>query len=215
MLLLNDRVLLQRFRRGDREAMAIVFHHYADPVARYLQRGFVFESQGRPLRFDGLPSRHDLHDFVFETFRRAFEERARLAYDGLGPYERYLRTISRNLVIDALRSSHQRLRSVPLEEGQATASAEPGPALPEQPEQAALRAELRALLLQVLEQLTVEERQLVALRFDEGLAQEEVAQRLGRTRRWVRTAEEKIRGRLLRHLKSTGYLPRAREGARR
>ena len=42
-----------------------------------------------------------------EAFRRAFEERARSAYDGLRPYRRYLLTITRNLVIDQLRKQRE------------------------------------------------------------------------------------------------------------
>jgi hypothetical protein len=45
MRLDHEPELLARFRRGDRDAMAAVFDHYAPPLARYLVGGFGFESQ--------------------------------------------------------------------------------------------------------------------------------------------------------------------------
>ena len=205
MPLPEDRLLLARFRQGDREAMAAVFHSYADRLAGYLQRGFVFESGGERQRFAGLASRHDLHDLVSETFRRAFEERARLAYDGLGPYEHYLKAIARNLVLDTLRRGRQ---LEPFDDGQAQPGARS--AAPEQPERAACRAELAALMRQLLDRMSQPERALVSLRFEEGLSQEQAALRLRRTRRWVRSTERSIRAQVLQQMKHTGYLPAGR-----
>ncbi|MFH0902557.1 MAG: sigma factor [Pseudomonadota bacterium] len=105
MLLASDRSLLEQFRAGDRQAMERVFHHYSGVLARHLQAGFRFHGGGQAMRFTGIKDRYDLHDLVAETFRRAFEEPARLGYDGLGSYETYLRTIAHNMVIDRLRAN--------------------------------------------------------------------------------------------------------------
>lgn len=208
MSLPEDRALLERFRAGDPEAMAVVFQHYSDDLTRYLCAGFTFDSGGRPLRFAGLRERFELHDVLAETFRRAFEERARLAYDGIAPYEVYLKRIARNLVIDRLRGSRHASAEDPRAAEQLEAR-EPSP------EQAAEEAERAGLMRRFVAALPPDERRLVALRFGEDLAQEQVAQRLGRTRRWVRTHEERLRRRLVVFLRGTGYLPPAASGWRR
>src|SRR5262245_56542135 len=102
-LLLEQRALLDRFRRGERLALEEVYRHYAPEVAAFLQRGFTFMSGGRHLRFAGYRQPFDLDNALQETFVRAFKESARLGYDGLNPYKSYLLAIARNLVLDELR----------------------------------------------------------------------------------------------------------------
>jgi len=198
MLLLQDKQLLKQFREGERQAMATVFHHYADPLARYLSQGFSFASKGRQLRFDGLTQRHDVHDVVAETFRRAFETRARLAYTGLAPYESYLRRIARNIVLDQLRSSAGQW--VTLEEDAPLSAATPSA------EQAYQRAELAHLLSSFIDTLSPLEQRFVALRYQEQLPQEGVASRMRRTRRWVRKTELSLRQRFWDRMRTSGYL---------
>jgi RNA polymerase sigma-70 factor (ECF subfamily) len=207
MLLVQDRPLLQRFRAGERPALARVFEHYSPRVARFLAGGF---GVGSERRFDGLRDRFDLHDAVAETFRKAFEERARLAYDGLGPYEVYLKTIARNLVIDRLRRTAPESLGAAADQ-LAAAEALPGRASEEalSPEQRYQRAELSALLQRFLGGLPRDEARLVSLRFEEGLSQESLAEHMGKSRRWVRDTEVELRRRLLTHLRESGYLPSA------
>lgn len=213
MLLVRDRDLLQRFRAGEREAMAAVYEHYAASLARYLYSGFSFNSEGRQLRFEGLRQRYELHDVVAETFRRAFEERARLAYDGLKPFEGYLRAIARNLVIDRLRARRTSASGLSWDDVEQLAHvSEPTTVSPEQEAQ---RSELRQLLGEFLDGLSAKERRFVELRYHQALPQEEVARILRVTRRWVRSAEEKARRGLVRRLRGSGYLPSATGGARR
>ncbi|MBI5477843.1 MAG: sigma-70 family RNA polymerase sigma factor [Deltaproteobacteria bacterium] len=154
----------------------------------------------------------DLHDVLSETFRRAFEERARLAYSGLIPYEAYLRTIARNLVVDRLREQARGI--VAIEE---VAEADLGvrvehdeSGLP--PDEVAQRGELKELVARFVFRLGPTERSFVTLRYEERLSQEEVASRLGTSRRAVRVLEAKLRRRLLRHLEGTGYSPAAETG---
>lgn len=201
MLLVTDKELLRRFRRGDPDATARVFDHYCQGVASYLQRGFSFGSKGAVFRFRGFSSRHDLHDALAETFRRAFEERARLGYSGMGPYSAYLQRIARNLVLDQLRSPASRLRHLD-EELDGAASEAAGTPTPERQLQ---RAELQQIMRAFLAGLSSEERSFVELRFQRGLAQRDVAQQLDRSRRYVRSMEGAIRKKLLRHLDKTGY----------
>lgn len=182
--------------------MAAVFDQYSEPLARYLFAGFTFRSQGGLRRFDGLRQRHELHDLVAETFRRAFEPRARLAYDGLKPYDLYLFTIARNLVIDRLRSRS----GGKIVQQSDTDAAPPPDEAGVSPEQAYQDEELSRLMRTFLETLSPDERRFVGLRYRDGLSQLEVAGKMNRTRRWVRTREVKLRQRLVKHLRSTGYL---------
>jgi RNA polymerase sigma factor (sigma-70 family) len=219
MRLAQDRELLERFRAGDPQAMAAVFEIYSEPLARFLAGGFAFDSGGQKSFFHGVGQLSDLHDLVAETFRRAFEPAARSDYGGAVPYGAYLRAIARNLVLDRLRSPGGRWSS--LDErvaavGPDAAVAEPAPRAPEDsgapelaftPEQRYQQAELTRLVDEFRGELSGAERRFLALRYEEGLSQAELATRLGRTRRWVRTTEAELRTRLLAHLRGTGYLP--------
>src|SRR5262245_19722724 len=109
MLLVENRALLDGFRKGDRSALERVYAAYARDVAQQLKRGFTFQSGGRSCRFHGPPSAADLEDRVHDVFVRAFSDGARLAYDGLTPYKNYLYTVARNLVIDDFRKKERAL----------------------------------------------------------------------------------------------------------
>ncbi len=195
MWLAQDRELLQRFRGGDQSAMEQVFRHYVDDLARWLDRG--------------LTGRLDSRDVLQETFRAAFEERARLAYSGLHPYRAYLRRIARNLVVDRWRKSgHEVLPETDIDLDQQESVDDMAPSPAEQIEQ----AELARLLALFRQSLTSEERRFVELRYEQDLPQRHVADRLKSTRRHVRTMETRIRRLLLAFLDKTDYLaPRAPE----
>src|SRR5437762_10073842 len=96
-LLIERRELLDRFKRGERQALEEVYRHYVPDVAAFLQRGFTFSSGGRPLRFSGYAQPFDLDNALQETFLRAFKESARVGYDGLHPYKSYLFAIARKI----------------------------------------------------------------------------------------------------------------------
>ncbi|MGB1013782.1 MAG: RNA polymerase sigma factor, partial [Nannocystaceae bacterium] len=98
-----SRGLLKGFRAGEHQALTTVYREHADDIARILRRGFAFNSAGKKLRFVGYHSGFELHDALHETFRRAFEPRARDGYDGIRPYGPYLRTIARNIVLQTFR----------------------------------------------------------------------------------------------------------------
>jgi len=181
--------------------MQVVFEHYCDSLARYLDGGFTFASAGQTMRFTGADRRHELHDLIADSFRRAFEERARLGYEGLAPYDAYLKRIARNLVIDRLR--HDRRLTIDADvadraaEQRATATAE----------QLYQHSELDALMRDFIDALEGPLRRFVELRFERGLSQHDVARQLKRSRRWVRKTEQAVRAALVKHLDHTGYLP--------
>jgi RNA polymerase sigma factor (sigma-70 family) len=197
------RALLQGFRAGEREALTTVYRLHAEEVALLLRHGFSFESSGQRHRFAGYASGFELQDALHETFRRAFEPRAREGYDGIRPYGAYVTTIARNLV---LRSFRDREVLFPLE---ADAGAQVGPLLAAvdvgpTPEREVHDHQVRELVERFLATLSLDERRLIELRYVEGLSQRDAADALGLGRQRVRTREQALRAKLLAYLREHG-----------
>jgi RNA polymerase sigma factor (sigma-70 family) len=191
----NNRPLLDAFRRGDRSALTEVYQFYVERVAALVRFGFTID--GPPaVQVPGVFEPEIQCELVQEIFIRAFAEPARLAYDGLRSYRPYLMRIAKNLLIDRAR---QRIpASVSFDDADET--------IPEHaefvsPEEAlhwqALSAEAEAFVAG----LDAEARDLVRLRFEEDCSQAEAAERMGVSRRRVRTLEARVQKGLLRHLK--------------
>lgn len=193
-MLETDRDLLDRFRRGDREALAAVYYHYVDEVAALARRGFTIESSGhvyvRGVSGDGE------REIVQETFARAFGEKARLAYNGIDPYRPYLMRIAKNLLIDRFRA--QSKQEVELDDDTPVELGAEPPDLDWD--------KRRAATVEYLATLDAEAREIVRLRFEEELSQDEVAERAGCSRRRVRTIEAKAQKELRRWLQKRGLL---------
>lgn len=217
MLLSSDRQLLQRFRAGQRDALAAVYDEYAPAVAAFLARGFTFSSRGRILRFCGYQQPFDLENALHETMARAFAERARLAYDGLTPFKSYLLAIARNFVISELRRREVAMSQlVRVQEGEAVDAHEEipdgadGAVAAATPERSAeteyLHRELRQLYEGFVAQLDAQERVFFVARFEEQLTQVEAGQRAGLSHMQARTREKKLRKHFLKYMHSHGYL---------
>ena len=195
----NDRELLDRFRRGERTALAAVFEFYVDEVATLARRGFTIESSGHV--YVRGASRDGEFELVQETFAKAFAEKARLAYDGLSPYRPYLLRITKNLMIDRFRADQKDARTIGVDIGDLDAlqpAAEEPPDLHWQ--------KLAAATAEYVATLAPEQRELVRLRFEESMSQERVAEALGWTRRKVRTFETEVQKGLRSWLKQRGFL---------
>jgi RNA polymerase sigma factor (sigma-70 family) len=203
-----NRALLDRFRRGDREALATVYHRYVDEVATLARRGFTIESSGHA--YVRGADRDGERELVQETFAKAFSEKARTAYDGVSPYRPYLLRITKNLMIDRFRADQRNVRSVELDTmgvGDIEAILTTNADFPQKEETPDLH--WKTLLVAANEYVTTldaESRQLVTLRFEEELSQDDVASRLGCTRRRVRTVEERIQQGLRKWLQQRGLL---------
>ena len=195
--------VLRGFREGERGALTAVYRMYAAVMARFLRGGFSFQSGARHHRFVGYRSSFELHDALHETFRRAFEPRARESYDGLRPYGPYLRTIARNVVLKTFRA--REVLFPELDDGALAGAAPIGVTLDlPTPERVVHDAQLRRLVRGFLDELDAADRELITLRFSEGKSQRDVAALLGLGRQRVRGREVKLRARLLAYLRAHG-----------
>ncbi len=211
MILVDDRALLDGFRRGDPKSLLQVYRHYVVDVTRFLTRGFTFSSKGKPCSFRGFGGGYEVEAAVQEVFRRAFEERARLAYDGLNPYRPYLLRIARNAVLNDLKAKNPILfkfragRPVTIEPAEEERPEE----IPESsanPEEIAEAKEVAALVQSFKTSLSERETGVFESRFEKGLAAEAAGATLGLSRSQVRTTEQKLRQAFLRHMQAAGYL---------
>lgn len=205
-LLVDDRALLDAFRRGERGALATLYRHYARPVYSLLKNGFSFRSGDAWRRTQGARSEAEVEDLMQETFRRAFEERARLAYDGLRPYRSYLFMIARNLVLDLLRKRTPEFAADLTDDGSDPDFTEPEA---KSPEEVATEGQLRGLVQQFRGDLSPEQQQFFDLRFVDEQEQKDVQAALGLSLYRIRTLERQLRKRMLAHLQKHGYLASA------
>ena len=104
--------LLESYRKGEKSAYLTLYKKYSSPIRKFLQGGFSFSSQGRICRFRGVDASMDVESIVQETFARAFIATTRKNYDGTRPFQTYLFSIAKNLV---LRECHHRDRLINVE----------------------------------------------------------------------------------------------------
>ena len=204
----NNRELLDRFRRGERAALAAVYEYYVDDVALIARHGFTIESAGHSyIRGVDLDGEHEL---IQETFVKAFSDSARASFDGLRPYRPFLLRITKNLMIDRLRA--QRSAAEPAGNLDKILDAGDQVTVPDHEEDLHWRL-LSEATTEFLAALDVESRDVVRLRYESELSQDAVADQLGCSRRRVRTVEHRVKAKLARHLKRL-RTAKARRGRR-
>lgn len=198
-----DRETLAAFRDGRRDVLARVYRDHVREVALWLRRGFMYSSSGQATRFSGVRSDVDLEAHLQEVFVRAFAPRARLAYDGLRPYDAFLIGIARHVVLDHLRrhARHGEVLSAPDVLDRTVDESHDG----NTDDEDARRG--RELVLAFLDKSCDErDRVLYGLRFERELSQVDAAAAAGLTRIQVRRWERRFRERLLRFLKRADYV---------
>lgn len=199
---LSDREHLAAFREGRRDALERAYRQHVADITKFLRSGFMYTTNDTATRFPGVRDSFELESFVQETFARAFEERTRLAYDGLRPYGAFLNGIAKNLVLDRLRKQarHGEVLAAP-DVIDALAVDEPAPAANEDEKRA------RELVTRFLDsECNDRDRTLYTLRYERDLSQVDAATAAGLTRIQVRRWESKFRARLLRYLKRADYV---------
>lgn len=206
--MLRDPQLLLAYRNGSEEAFLALYERYATPLRRFMQGGFSFSSQGRHCRFRGTDNSMDVESLVQETFARAFAKTTRENYDGVRPFQTYLFSIAKNLV---LRECHHRERLLVVDyvedsaEGQSVFSTPHDGGGSDNPEQRVANKQLETIMAVFIDELTSEERSLFSYRFAKGFTQEASAELMKTTRARVKLLEKNLRKRFLERLNQNGY----------
>ena len=201
----NNRPLLDAFRRGERAALAQVYFHFVDDVAALVWHGFGITAKGLHIPGERDPDRQA--DVIQEVFARAFSASARQAYDGVRPYRPYLLRIAKNLLVDRLRggAAAMQQRGAPIDIERVID--ENAPLGSGQRDDELYDQELSARAREYVATLAEEMRTLVTLRFELDLSQVDVAERMGKTRRRVRTLEGRVLRGLRTFLRQRGIVP--------
>jgi len=196
--------VLRGFKAGDVRALTDVYRLHVAEVTGQLRHGFSFSSQGRQHRFVGYASAFELQDALHETFRRAFEPRARQGYDGLRPYGPYLRTIARNVVLRGFRAREVQFPQVRGTDDDADETVEWADTESATPEENVAGQQIQAVVAGYLAGLPDQDQKLLRMRFVEGQSQRDVADALGLGRQQIRGREAKLRKGLLAYLHTQG-----------
>jgi len=205
--MLRDPQLLLAYRNGDESAFLSLYNSYANSLRRFLQGGFSFFSQGKICRFRGVDAGMDTEALVQETFARGFAKKTRENYDGVRPFQTYLFSIAKNLV---LRECHYRDRMVSSEEIHETQSSislipSSNVTLGESPERSIANKQLENITQNFINTLNPEEKAFFSVRFAKGLTQEGTAEKLNTTRARIKLLEKNVRRRFLEALRENGY----------
>jgi RNA polymerase sigma-70 factor, ECF subfamily len=162
----SDIDLIMQVRAGDQAAFAQLYERYAAAIYRYIY-----------YRVGEVELAEDLRS---EVFMRMFEDLDR--YEDRGwPLSAWLYRIAHDRTIDTVRRRKSRTH-VPLEDWEGVSE---GP-------EAVLASKLdREEILQLLEKLTDEQRQVIRLRFMADLSIQEVAERIGRSEGAVKALQHR------------------------
>jgi RNA polymerase sigma factor (sigma-70 family) len=194
-LVRNSPQLLADFRAGKPAALETIYRHYVRGVDIYLR------ALARSAGSAELAQPSAIADILQEVFIRAFSLNARRAYDGLRDFGPYLNTIARNCFIDALRRGKKE-RLLGLADS-ATALEEVPTSTQEQYEPVVI-----AVLESYLSDLPAPLRGVYEQRFELGVSQAAACDKLGISRRSLRTAEEHLRNGLRKALLLAGVWKR-------
>jgi RNA polymerase sigma factor (sigma-70 family) len=156
-----------------------------------------------------MDSSMDADAVINESFARAFAEKTRVSYDGQRPFQNYLFSIAKNLV---LREFHRRDRLVQVDQTEETTDAffhharsATSEAPDDGPERTVANEELMEITQRFIETLTPEEERFFTLRFARGKTQEATAAKMKTTRARVKLLEKNLRRRFLKALRNNGY----------
>ena len=152
----SDEELMARLRRGDDEALRVLYQRHAGPLYNFANR--MLMDPGRA------------EEVLQETFLRVYKDRA--AFRPVATFKTWAFTIARNLCLDILRSAPRRLEvpANPLPE-----VADPAPTPLDQLD----RAEREAAVRRALAELSAEDREVLVLSRYHGLRYREIAAIVG------------------------------------
>jgi RNA polymerase sigma-70 factor, ECF subfamily len=184
------RDLVARAQEGDGEAFAALYDRYVDQVY-----GFVL----RRVRSTELAE-----DLTSDVFLRALRRIDGFRWQGVD-IGAWLMTIARNRVMDHYKSARTRLEHVADE-----VDDQPVSGGRDDPEQAALAQDMSEALQLAMDELSDDHREILALRFVQGLSVEESAAAMGRSQGAIKALQYRALRALAALMKDN---PRFAEGA--
>ncbi len=166
-MLANEAELAQRASRHDQEAFAALYTAYVEKIYKYI--------------YYKVGSAQDAEDLCEQVFLKAWEAIGRYTWCGY-PFSSWLYRLAHNLVVDHYRT---RRETLPLHE---VLSIGGEPSAPD-PADALARTLDANELVQAINQLTEDQRQVIALKFAEGYENSEIAQMLGKKEGAIRALQ--------------------------
>jgi RNA polymerase sigma-70 factor (ECF subfamily) len=173
----NVRALVERAQRGDRAALEELYLLHFDRIYSYLHLS--------------VGNRHDAEDLTTQTFVRMLEAIGRFRWQS-APFSAWLFRIAHNLAIDHFRAGRrvQAEEDVPELPGMEESSAE----------DQALDSLGQAGMLELIQRLSAEQRQVLTLKFLFGFANAEIAGILDKTEGAVKSLQHRALASLQRHV---------------
>jgi RNA polymerase sigma-70 factor (ECF subfamily) len=167
------RELVARGQRGEREALEELYLLHFDRIYGYLHLS--------------VGNRHDAEDLTTQTFLKMLEAIGRFRWKS-APFSAWLFRIAHNLAMDHFRATKrwQPEEEVPEPEGAEESSAE----------DAALESIGRRSMLQLIEKLSHEQKQVLTLKFVFNFSNGETASILGKTEGAVKSLQHRALGSL-------------------
>jgi RNA polymerase sigma-70 factor (ECF subfamily) len=171
------RRLVQRAQEGDREALEELYLLHFDRIYSYLHMS--------------VGNRHDAEDLTTQTFLKMLESIKRFRWQS-APFSAWLFRIAHNLAMDHFRATRrwQPEEDVPEPVGETEPSAEV----------AALQSIGRQSMLDLIEGLSQEQKQVLTLKFVFNLPNAEVATVLGKTEGAIKSLQHRALVSLQKHI---------------
>ena len=162
------RALVERGQRGEREALEELYLLHFDRIYSYLHMS--------------VGNRHDAEDLTTQTFLKMLESIKRFRWRS-APFSAWLFRIAHNLAMDHFRASRrwQPEEEVPEHDADESTSAEAG----------ALESIGRKSMLELIENLSQEQKQVLTLKFVFNLPNAEVATILGKSEGAVKSLQHR------------------------
>src|SRR5918911_1013640 len=162
------RRLVERGQAGDREALEELYLHHFDRIYSYLHMS--------------VGNRHDAEDLTMKTFLRMLESINRFRWQSV-PFSAWLFRIAHNLAMDHFRAARrwQPEEEVPEPEDRQEASAE----------DAAMESIGQASMLELIDSLSPDQRDVLTLKFVFNFSNGETASILGKTEGAVKSLQHR------------------------
>jgi RNA polymerase sigma-70 factor (ECF subfamily) len=171
------RRLVERAQEGDREALEELYLLHFDRIYSYLHMS--------------VGNRHDAEDLTTQTFLKMLESIRKFRWQS-APFSAWLFRIAHNLAMDHFRATRrwQPEEDVPEPPGETEPSAEA----------AALQSIGRQSMLDLIEGLSLEQQQVLTLKFVFNLPSAEVATVLGKTEGAIKSLQHRALVSLQKHI---------------